>query len=254
MRLFLFILAYAGTALFAQNAYEIAQKADQLQRGFGDEKTKSSMVLINANGDKVERKMINLTLERKNSQDYSIIQFLNPPDVRGTGLLTHQNPTGDDKQWLYLPDLRRVKKISSKNKSGAFMGSEFTYEDISGNTLDKWTYTFLKEETIEGVLCFLIEKKPKYKNSGYSRVKVWIAKENYLGYRSEFFDRKGALLKVQKIFDWKQYGESWKIGKIQMQNLQTKKQSVLTFEERKINTGLKIKDFSKRSLQRQIKL
>lgn len=232
----------------------IAEKSDAVIRGFGSEIQKSRMVLINAHGDEVVRETIAITLERKNKMDYSIIQFLNPPDVMGTGLLTYQNPKGDDKQWLYLPDLRRVKKISSKNKSGSFMGSEFAYEDITGNTLDKFTYKKIGEETYKSTLCFIVEKYPTYKNSGYTKIKMWIAKDTYLPIRYEFTDRKHSLLKVQYFEGWQKYDKGfYRFKKIIMENLQTKKKSILIVDDRKVGIGLKDKDFSKRSLQRLIK-
>ncbi|MCB0280058.1 MAG: outer membrane lipoprotein-sorting protein [Calditrichaeota bacterium] len=111
----------------AQNeGRQIAEKANATQRGFVDEYVENTMYLINANNDTVTRSIKTLTIERDNQEDYQMIQFLNPPDVRGTSLLTYQNPKEDDEQWLYLPELRRVKKISSSNKSGSFMGSEFS--------------------------------------------------------------------------------------------------------------------------------
>ncbi len=233
--------------------YDVAKKSDETQRNFKDEKSISTLKLIDASGDVVERNMVSITLERAGKKDLSIIQFLNPADVRGTSLLTHQNPVKDDKQWLYLPELKRLKKISSSNKSGSFMGSEFTYEDISANALDKWSYTLIKEEPMGDVECYMIEKTPKYTNSGYSKVKMWISKDNYLLQRAEFFDRKHTLLKVQTIEGWKKIGRTWRSDKIVMHNFQTHKQSHLNFTSRTLGTGLKKKDFSKRSVQRLIK-
>ena len=242
-------LVFAGEG----KGYEIAKKSDQQARNFVDEKNQSKMTLIDAKGRPIVRNMVTITLEDPNQKDLSIIQFLNPADVRGTSLLTHQNPKGDDKQWLYLPELRKVKKISSKNKSGSFMGSEFTYEDISANALDKWTYKFIEETKIDGKDAFLIEKVPNYKNSGYSKVKMWITKENYLLVRQEYFDRKKTLMKVQ-LAEWTQIGKVWRFSKLAMENLQTGKKSILEITERKLKTGLKKSDFNKRALQRLIKL
>ncbi len=248
------VLTVMSLNSYANKGYEIAKKADVNQRNFVDEKSISTLTLINAAGDTVERKMTSITMERDNSKDLSVIQFLNPADVRGTSLLTYQNPKGNDKQWLYLPELRRVKKISSKNKSGSFMGSEFSYEDISGNTLDKWSYTFLKEETLNGQLCYVVERIPTYDNSGYSKVKVWFSKENHLMMRGEFFDRKNTLLKVQTMLGWKQYNETWRFTRVEMENVQTKKKSILDYSKRTFKNGLKKKDFSKRSMQRLLKI
>jgi outer membrane lipoprotein-sorting protein len=239
------------TSVFAQNkGREIAKKANATQRNFGDESVTSTMYLISASNDTVTRHLKNYTIERENQLDYSIVQFLNPPDVRGTGLLTYQNPAGDDKQWLYLPELRRVKKISSSNKSGAFMASEFSYEDITGNTLDKFEYTFIGEEELNGQLCYVVERVPNYENSGYLKIKSWYSKSDYLMQRNEYTDRKNTLLKVQTFFGWKKYGSTYRSDRIEMQNLQTGKKSIIQFSERQMNTGLKENDFTKRSLQR----
>ncbi len=248
---FLLQIVVAGPA---EDGRKIAEKADKNIRGFGDEYTKNTMYLINANKDTVVRKMVSLTLEREFAEDHSIIQFLDPPDVKGTGLLTYQNPAGDDKQWLYLPDLRRVKKISSRKKSGSFMGSEFAYEDITGNTLNKFKYKKLEDATYNGIDCYVVEKVPTYKNSGYTKIKVWFSKENYLAQRMEYTDRKNSLLKVQTFLGWKLYGKSsWRADGIVIENLQTKKKSVLNFADRKLGTGkYKASDFTTRALERII--
>lgn len=247
------IFSILVTSVFAQDGYQISKKSWEAQRGFGDEKAKTTLELYSSNGTVVTREMINLTLEQEDSKDLSLIQFLNPADVRGTGLLTHQNPSGDDNQWLYMPAVRRAKKISSKNKSGSFMASEFSYEDISGNTLDKWTYQFIKEDVLDGKKYFVVEKKPKYKNSGYSKVVTWISQDNYLGERAEFWDRKGTLLKVQEIRGWKQYNGVWRASSIEIKNVQTNKKSIIKWSDRKMKLGLKKSDFSRKVLKREIR-
>ena len=253
MKRLIFLLLFAAT-IYAQTGREIGEKSHATQRGFVDESVETTMYLINARKDTVIRHIKNLTFERANSEDYSLIQFLNPPDVRGTGLLTHQNPKGDDKQWLYLPELRRVKVISSRNKSGAFMGSEFAYEDISGNTLDRFEYKLLGEEKYNDKDCYIINRIPTYKNSGYIKIKTWYDKESHLMQRSEFTDRKNSLLKVLTFQDWKQYQTgAWRSNKMVMENLQTGKSSVLVFKNRQHKIGLKENEFTKRSLERGIK-
>jgi outer membrane lipoprotein-sorting protein len=256
MKTLLAILGMTAWALAATPEEEgraIAEKSDAQFRGFVDESMSATMHLISAKGDTVSRRTVNMTLERPNAEDYSLIQFLDPPDVKGTGLLTYQNPKGDDQQWLYLPELRRVKKISSKNKSGAFMGSEFAYEDITGNTLDKFKYKKMGEEKLNGVDCYVIEKVPTYENSGYTKIKQWFSKENYLPQRAEFTDRKNSLLKVQTVTGFKQYGNCWRFEGFLMENLQTKKKSAILFSDRKLGQGLKEDAFTQRSLQRLIR-
>lgn len=233
-----------------QEGYEISRQAYEKQRNFIDEYAMTTLELIDSNGRKVVRKTINLTIEKDNSYDLSIIQFLNPPDVRGTTLLTHQNPVGDDSQWLYLPEIKRVKRISSSNKSGAFVGSEFSYEDITGNTLEKWSYKKIGESSLQGIICHIVEKYPKYKNSGYSAAKTWISKNGQLLIRSELVDKKSRLLKVQTFVDWKRYKDTWRPSQIIMENVQNKKKSILTFENRKFSTGLTEKDFNKSAMKK----
>ncbi len=247
----LIVLLFFVSTLFSQTGREIAEKSHATQRGFVDEVVETTMYLVNARKDTVVRHLNNMTFERANSEDYSIIRFLNPPDVRGTGLLTYQNPAGDDQQWLYLPELRRVKRISSKNKSGAFMGSEFAYEDISGNTLDRFDYKFLGEEKLGDADCYVVDRIPSYKNSGYIKIKTWYDKSSNLMLRNEFTDRKNSLLKVLTFENWEQFSTgTWRAGKMIMENLQNGKSSILVFNNRKHKVGLREKEFNKRSLQR----
>jgi len=243
-------LLFVSVSLFADEAYDIAAKAEKTQRNFGDETVESTMQLIAANGSVVIRKTKNFTLERPGSRDHQLIQFLEPADVRGTSLLTHQDPKGDDSQWLYLPELRRVKRISSTGKTGSFMGSEFTYEDIGGNTLDKFKYTKLADEQYKGKACSVLEKTPNYANSGYTKIKVWISIDNNLVLRQDFFDRKNSLLKVMTFDGHQKYGTTWRSGKIAVENLQTKKKSVIDFTNRKMRSGLSADLFTERNLQR----
>jgi hypothetical protein len=250
---FLIMILTISLSLIAQDAKEINKKGIDAQRGFGDEYAENTLYLINSKGDTVLRQMKSLTLEREGNTDYSIFQFLNPADVRGTGLLTYQDPKSDDKQWLYLPELRRVKQIASNNKSGSFMGSEFSYEDITSNILEKYTYKYLGEEKLNGEDCYITERYPNYENSGYLSIKSWIAKKDNLIRRAEFTDRKNSLLKVQTFKDCqKMPGGFYRASEIDVENIQTHKKSILKFKNRKFKNGFKEADFSQRSLERLI--
>ncbi len=114
-------------SLFAISHFEVAQKSDEVMSGFQDAKSKMTMKLINAKGQTRIRQMKSKSLELEGG-DKSLMEFLSPADVKGTKFLNYEHAKKDDDQWLYLPALKRVKRISSKNKSGAFMGSEFSYE------------------------------------------------------------------------------------------------------------------------------
>jgi len=241
---------------FSLTGEEVAVEVEKARRGFSDSKSRLVMTLINASGDKSLREMNNKMLEKpkgsKTEGDKSIIVFLSPADVKGTGLLTYERLDRDDDQWLYLPALRRIKRIASKNKSGSFMGSEFAYEDISAQSLEKYTYSnAVNEETLNGIACYKYERYPKSKYSGYTKQVVWADKKNFITMKTDYYDRKQELLKTAIFSDYKKMKGVWRIGKIHMKNHQNKKETILEWQEDEIQTGLQERDFTKRMLSRQ---
>ena len=161
-------LALAGPA--EDKGLEIAKEADRRDQGFGDSKSKMVMTLRNKRGQESKRELEIRTLEVKDDGDKSMTVFYTPRDVRGTALLTFSHGVDPDEQWLYLPALRRVKRIASNNQSGPFMGSEFAYEDLASQEVDKYKYKYLKDEKLDGVDCFVMEQYPVRKDSGYTKL------------------------------------------------------------------------------------
>ena len=191
-------------------------------------------------------------LEEENDGDKSLTIFDSPRDVKGTAFLNYTHKVGDDDQWLYLPALKRVKRISSRNKSGSFMGSEFSYEDISSQEVEKYTYRWLRDERCDSLECHIIERYPvDRKNSGYSRQVAWIDKEESRTWKVEYFDRKNSHLKTLVISGYEKYnGRFWRAAELHMVNHRTGKNTVLQFSNFRFNTGLGEADFSKNSLKR----
>ena len=144
----------------AARGLEIAVEADRRDTGFGDFQANIAMILRNKHGESSERRMRVRTLEQESDGDKSLIIFENPGDVKGTAFLSFTHKTGSDDQWLYLPALKRVKRIASSNKSGPFMGSEFAYEDISSQEVEKYTYRYIDEETFDERNHFVVERDP----------------------------------------------------------------------------------------------
>jgi outer membrane lipoprotein-sorting protein len=256
MTTFLSLLAGIGPPSFALSGEEVAMKVERARRGFKDSRSMLLMTLINASGAASWRKMSSRMLEKpgdsKTEGDKSIIVFLSPADVKGTGLLTHEKLDREDDQWLYLPALRRIKRIASKNKSGAFMGSEFAYEDISSQSVEKYRYgPGVEEEVIADIPCFKFERYPKSKYSGYTKQIVWADKENFTTIKVEYYDRKRERLKTAIFSDYKETKGVWRVQKIHMKNHQNRKETILSWEEDKVQTGLKERDFTKRMLSRQ---
>jgi outer membrane lipoprotein-sorting protein len=241
-------LALAGPA--EDKGLEIAKEADRRDAGFGDSRSKMVMILRNKRGQESKRELEIRTLEVKDDGDKSMTVFHTPRDVRGTAMLTFSHPVEADEQWLYLPALRRVKRIASNNKSGPFMGSEFAYEDFASQEVEKYTYKYLKDEKVDGVDCFLTEQYPVSKDSGYTKLQVWLDKDEYRMRQADFYDRKGKLLKTLTPTEYKQYlGKHWRAHKLNMVNHQTGKSTELIWSTFKFKTGLKGNDFTRTRLQ-----
>lgn len=229
----------------------IAKESDLRDIGWGDSQAKMKMVLRNKAGKESEREIRIKNLEVQGDGDKSISIFDKPADVRGTTFLSHTHIIKPDDQWLYLPAVKRVKRISSANKSGPFMGSEFSFEDFSSQEVDKYIHTFIGEEPIAGRDMFKLEQKPTYAKSGYVRRLIWIDKEHYYPVKIEFYDRKDALLKTLNFKEYKQYlGKYWRANKMQMQNHQNDKSTDLVWENYEFNQGFKDSDFSQTALKR----
>lgn len=229
----------------------IANEADKRDTGWVDQTADMNMILKNKQGDEHTRVMRITTLEVQGDGDKSLLSFDNPKDIKGTAFLSHTHSLVPDDQWLYLPALKRVKRISSSNKSGPFVGSEYAYEDLSSQEVEKYTYKWLRDETVDGRDSFVIERYPQYKHSGYTRQIVWLDKEMYQANKLEFYDRKNALLKTLLFQEYKQYLEQyWRPGVMQMTNHQTGKSTTLTWTDYQFKNGFTDRDFDKNTLKR----
>ena len=241
--------AQAETA--EQKGLAIAIEADKRDTGFGDFTASMKMELRNRQGDTSTRLLRLKTLEVIGDGDKSMSIFNQPADVKGTAFLTWSHATRPDDQWLYLPALKRIKRINSKNKSGPFMGSEFAYEDLASQEVEKYTYKYLRDEKLNGIDTFVIERYPAYKHSGYKRQLVWINQQEYRPEKIEFYDRKNALLKTLSFSGYRQYlGQYWRADVMEMVNHQTGKSTVLYWSDYRFRTGLSERDFRKNALKR----
>lgn len=240
---------------FAQTPEEkglaIAREVDKRDTGWGDMQAEMHMTLKNRQGQESTRKIRNKTLEVQGDGDKSLIVFDDPADVKGTAFLSYTHSTKPDEQWLYLPALKRVKRISSSNKSGPFMGSEFAFEDISSQEVDKYTYKYLREELVNGKMAFLIEQYPAYEHSGYTRQQIWIDKTMYAPVKTDFYDRKNSLLKTLTFNKYKQYlNQYWRPDEMEMLNHQNGKSTALIWKNYKFKVGFTDRDFDRNSLKR----
>ena len=237
-----------------QKGYDVAARNDRSDRGFNNSRVELEMVLKNASGAESRRVLEQSTLELPDESvgDKNLIVFFSPADIEGTALLSYAQILDPDDQWLYLPELKRVKRISSKNKSGPFVGSEFAFEDITGQELEKYEYTWLREEACGELTCDVVERRPLYKDSGYTRQIGWVDQTDYQARKLEYYDRKGSLLKTQLFEDYKLYDDKyWRAHVWRMENHQTGKSTDLFFKDYEFNVGLSDGDFVRGALSRQ---
>ena len=244
---------HGRAATSQERGFEVAARSDRSDRGFLDSEVELQMVLRNAAGQETTRKLRIATLEVPDEDvgDKSLVIFDSPRDIDGTALLSHARILEPDNQWLFLPALKRVKRISSANKSGPFVGSEFAFEDFTALELNKYSYQYVGEETVDGMATDVIERKPLYKNSGYTRQVSWIDQQVFQIRKVEFYDRKGTLLKTLTLSDYREYdGGVWRPHLMKMVNHQTGKSTDLVYSGYVFKTGLDDNDFVKGALSK----
>ncbi len=230
---------------------EIAIASDKRDSGWGSLRAQMEMILENRAGKTSTRKIESRQLEVEGDGDKSLSLFKEPRDVSGTAMLTFSHGLDPDDQWLYLPALKRVKRISSKNQSGPFMGSEFAFEDLGSQEVEKYSYKYLRDEICgEGLQCFVSERYPEYENSGYSRQITWIDKAEYRPLKMEFYDRKNSLLKTLSFSGYKEYNGYWRADNFRMENHQNGKKTILNWHDYDFGTGLNERDFNQNALKR----
>ena len=230
----------------------IAVEADHRNNGFGDSTVDLTMLIAASQDESISREMRQLTLEVADEGDKSIMVFDRPKDLKGTAILTFSHKTATDEQWLYLPALKRVKRISSTDKSGPFMGSEFAFEDLSSQEVEKYSYKYLRDERLNGELCFVVERIPADKYSGYSRQVTWVDQKEYRLQQVDYYDRKNALLKTMVATEYQSYldHQFWRPGQLVMTNHLTGKNTTLKFKDYQFRTGLQDSDFTPSAVAR----
>ena len=252
-RALLTVLSAAACAVAAQapeqKGTEIAVAAHKANGGWSTERAALTMLLVSAQGDQTTRKLQIETLEGVGDGDRSRVTFEWPADVKGTRLLTWSHKDGNDDQWLYLPSIKRVKRISAADKSGSFMGSEVAFEDLGSQEPEKYRYKWLADAKEGGRDSWQLERVPVAKGSGYARHVVWLDKEFQLPLRIDYYDRKNELLKTSRYSKHTKHGNGWKVDNIEVSNVQTKKKTVLDWTERSIGVKLDRATFQSSALE-----
>ena len=258
-----FIVCLAGIAVFVSLALaqtnpspsgtEIMKKVLS-QSNWKDMSGDLIMMLTTSRGETRVRNMKFYSKKKNENESMMLIKIIAPADVRGTAFLTIEHQNRDDDRYLYLPALRRVKKITASGKGGNFMSSDFTYYDMGKPKLNDWTYKRLPDETVDGHPCFLVEAtaaSPKItKETGYSKIVRWIRKDTFTTIKAVFYDRDGKKWKGLLVPEVKKLNGVWFSTIMVMHDIQIDHTSKMEFKNLKINTGVPAKYFSLRYLQR----
>jgi hypothetical protein len=235
-----------------EKGLEIARASEERSNGYVSYIASGKMILRDRAGTSNVREFVARALEMEDDGDRTEIEFATPLDVRGMALLTHAHAARDDDQWLYLPALKRVKRITSSSRSGSFAGSEFSYEDLVGHVLEKNDYEYLREEECPGNAsrrCYVNVQIPKAADSGYSRLVGWIDTEDYRAYKVDYFDRRGALIKTMVSGGFRLYKERyWRAHEVVMTNHQTGKSTVMEWQSFDFETPVPAVDLESFSL------
>ncbi|MCP4133108.1 MAG: outer membrane lipoprotein-sorting protein [bacterium] len=246
-----------STVVFAANPKTIVDKSQKATKLKGAEAV-STMTIFDAKGRKRVRKIAQVTkLFRRGKLEKRLIRFLSPADVKGTGLLTFDYDKRDDDMWLFMPALRKTRRIVSSEKAKNFMGSEFSYADITPPVLNDFKYTLLKEESVGGISCWVIEIIPKNDDivdeNGFSKKIAYIAKQDYVIRKAVYYDEDGELQKEMTVTSVKlidKRNKKYRPMHMLMVNKQNGRKSIMKINKIKFNPRVKSSYFTTRYLER----
>jgi outer membrane lipoprotein-sorting protein len=230
-------------------AREIIEKV--YNRAEGDDQTSNlTMTLINKSGKERIRKIQQFTKDM-GDMEKSIMFFQSPADIKNTSFMnwTYDDDKSDD-QWIYLPALKKTKRISSDSKSDYFMGSDFTYDDLGDRKLDDDTHKLLREENIDGVAYYVVVSIPTDEDYMYSKTTTWIRKDNFIGLKKEFYDEDEDLLKILHIKTFEEISGLLIITNSEMHNVQNDHKTKMVVSDIQVNTGISDSKFTERMMMR----
>jgi outer membrane lipoprotein-sorting protein len=236
---------------------EIAKRSF-LASKVSDSVSDSTFRLVNAKGQERVRETTGQTkLVKGTTNNMRVVTFNSPADVKGTKTLLIEKSGSDDDIWIYLPALKKVRRLVASNKKDSFVGTDFSYGDVIGHKVEDWNHKILKEEKIDGKDCWMIESTPKNpsisENSGYSKRLAWIDKESFIAVQGESYDLSGQLFKkfyARNLTKVDAKENKWQPMQLEAQNVQTNHKTILEFKNFKANTGVEDDKFTTRYLEK----
>jgi len=197
--IFFTLLAGAALALYAQDAEAIVRSSrDRIK---ADTVSTRSRMVIQAKGGSTTERLIDQYSKDGPKGKRAVIVFQKPETVAGTRFLTMENEGGADDRWIFLPGLGKVRRVAASEGSGSFVGTDFSYDDISSASRNSGldAHTLLREENLDGVACYVIQSTPKDNSYQYSKMIQWIAKDTKIIMKIELYDKKNTLVKVAEM-------------------------------------------------------
>ncbi|MCB0747865.1 MAG: outer membrane lipoprotein-sorting protein [Ignavibacteriae bacterium] len=257
LKISLILLAFfslLNNSVFSQQLTGLKIIENVYNRAVGDDMTADlTMTLTNSSNENRVREIKQFSkdfgdLEKK------IMFFVSPADVKNTSFMnwSYDEAGKDDDQWIYLPALKKTKRISSDSKSDYFMGSDFTYDDLGDRQPDQDVHKLLREEKLNGEDCYVVESIPKDKDYMYSKTITWIIKDKWIGLKKEFYDEDEELLKILKVNKYEDINGFWIITNTEMKNEQKDHKTIMILKNVKINTGINDDKFTERIMTRGI--
>lgn len=229
------------------NGTQIAQKVFDIENGTSSiARMKMSLV---EKGKSKEREFISIGYDEKNRNNRNLIRFLKPKNIANTSLLTHDQGGSDNLQWLYLPAMKKVRKISASGKGRKFVGSDIYYEDMQSREVSKDNHKRLKDDKYEGTLCYVVESTPKKaSSSSYTKKVAWIHPQTWLPVMVDFY-RDGKKIKNTKVKNMKKIQDIWTITESLTEDLVSKHQTRIELEKIKYNIGVGKDFFTTKNLE-----
>ncbi len=214
-----------------------------------DMRVRVLMVLINQQGGQRKRELTMLRKNMRSGGDQRYYMYFHaPPDVKGTTFLVWKYPTKDDDRWIYIPAIKLVRRIAASDRRSSFVGSDFTYEDVSGRDVSDETHTLLRSEVLEGRPCYVLESRP-VGGADYARRVSWIDTERWIPLKEEYFDARGRNIRVFAADRVEEIGGHWTVTRRTMRNLQTGQRTEVTFQDVSYDQGLPDNLFTERALR-----
>lgn len=250
-----------GSTILAQEpltARQIVDRSIKANKLSGSEATSTMKIIDNKGRERVRQiAQVSKLIDGGNTEK-KLIRFLAPADVKGTGLLTFDYENRDDDMWLYMPALRKTRRIVSTEKAKAFMGSEFSYSDITPPTLNDFQFNLLGEEEINGTFCWKVEMIPHDEDiadeNGFSKKVSWIGKNDFVIRKSVYYDLDQELHKVLSVLEIQELdpqNHKYRPIHLEMENKQNGRKSILKINQIVFNPNVKNEYFTTRYLERE---